>query len=188
MNLKLIHFKILAMKKTINHSIILTLISVVMLSPVYSQGIAMNNKINEKEIYTSATADANREIKHVNEVNSKVLRSFSKTFGEKPGAKWFRTDNGFAVSFKNEQINTNVYYKTSGSIEYQINYYFEGQMPADVRHLIKSNFYDYTIVQVSEVVKDNTTGYFVKVEDKSSIKTIRVIGEEYEVIETLIKK
>ena len=61
-------------------------------------------------------------------------------------------------------------------------------MPKDVRQLIKSNFYDYSITQVSEVQKDGSTGYFVKIEEKNSIKTIRVINEEWEVVESLVKK
>ena len=84
-------------------------------------------------------------------------------------------------------MSTNVYYKTNGVVDYQINYYFEEQLPADVRHLVKTNFYDYSITQVSEVHRNNSIGYFVKVEDKTAIKTIRVVGEEWEVVEDMIK-
>jgi len=53
---------------------------------------------------------------------------------------------------------------------------------------VKTNFYDYSITQVSEVLKDEAIGYFVKIESKYTIKTVRVIGDEFEIVEDMIKK
>jgi len=164
------------------------LIALTLLSPAYSQGIAMNSKSNENSSYKAGDKENTNEINNNSEVNSKILKNFYRSYGEKPGAKWSKTDNGFAVSFKNNNMNTNVYYKNSGSVEYKINYYFEDQLPKDVRHIVKSNFYDYSITQVSEVHKNGSIGYFVKIEDKYFIKTVRVLNEEWEVVESLVKK
>lgn len=164
------------------------IIAVMLLSPAYSQDVAMNNKTKEKPINIPGNNDQPGGINYVKEVNSKVLRSFYKTYGEIPDAKWSKTEIGFAVTFKKDGLLNNVFYKTNGAVEYKIKYYFEGQLPAEVRHLVKSNFYDYSVTLVSEVTKDNATGYFVKIENKSAIKTIRVIGEEYEIVEDMIKK
>ena len=172
------------MKKIIKNCVATILVAVVLYSTAAAQGIAMNNKSNASELYA---AEENKTT-DVSEVNAKILKNFYRSYGEKPGAKWFRTENGFVVSFKSDNIKTNVYYKNTGSVDYKINYYFEEQLPKDVRQLIKSNFYDYSITQVSEVQKDGSTGYFVKIEDKNSIKTIRVINEEWEVVESLVKK
>lgn len=175
------------MKKTIINCVATMLISGMLYSTANAQGIAMNNKEKQTEEYASGKEQAG-EAKKLGEVNSKILRSFYKSYGEQPDATWSKTDNGFAVSFKNDDVKTNVYYKNNGSEEYKINYYSEDQMPADIRHIIKSNFYDYAITQVSEVHKNNSLGYYVKVEDKYSIKTVRVMNEEWEVTETLVKR
>jgi len=175
------------MKKVVNNRIITLFISVLLLSPAFSQEIAINTKTKENLPYVP-TSSEQPQVNYIKDVNSKVLRNFYKAYGEKPDAKWYKTDNGFAVCFKNDQMNTNVYYKSNGMVEYKINYYFEEQMPAHIRHLIKSNFYDYTIFQVSEVHKDNSIGYYIKIEDKFKIKTVRVIGEEWEVTDELVKK
>ena len=176
------------MKRIANSRVATMIAAMMLLSPVYAQDIAMNNKTNDSSIDLPVTKDQTGDINYVSEVNSKVLRSFYKSYGEVKDAKWSKTDNGFAVSFKNDGLVNNVFYKKSGTVEYKIKYYFEDKLPADVRHLVKANFYDYSITQVSEVLKDNATGYFVKIESKYNIKTVRVIGDEYEVVEDMIKK
>jgi hypothetical protein len=176
------------MKRIVNSHIVTTAIVVMLLSPAYSQDVARNTKTAETQTYSPPSENQSREIKHINDVNSKVLKSFYRSYGEVQNAKWFKTDNGFVVSFKNNELNTNVFYKNSGTVEYTIKYYFEEKLPAEVRHIVKSNFYDYSIILVSEVLMNNVTGYFVKIEDNSTIKTVRVIGEEWEVVEYMIKK
>ena len=176
------------MKRIVNSYVATMIVAVMLLSPVYAQDVAMNNKSKENSIDLPAGKDQHNEINYVNQVNSKVVRSFHKTYGEVQDAKWSKTGNGYAVSFKNDGLVNNVFYKKSGTVEYKIKYYFEDKLPADVRHLVKSNFYDYSITLVSEVLKNNATGYFVKIESKNAIKTVRVIGEEFEVVEDLVKK
>jgi len=47
---------------------------------------------------------------------------------------------------------------------------------------------DYSITHVSEIHKGDLVWFFVKLQDKASIKTIRVIGEEWETVEDLTKQ
>ena len=56
------------------------------------------------------------------------------------------------------------------------------------RLTVKSNFYDYSIIQVTEVHKGDATCFFVKIEDKAFVKTIKVIGEEWSLVEEIIKQ
>ena len=176
------------MKKNIANCVAIMLIAFAVSTSANAQGIAMNDKSKENSLYTSTDKGQTSEVNRVSEVNSKILRNFYRTYGEKTDATWSKTDNGFAVSFQNNEMKTNVYYRNSGAIDYKINYYFEDQLPKEIRHLIKSNFYDYSITQVSEVHKDDSIGYYVKIEDKHSIKTVRIMNEEWEVVESLVKK
>lgn len=174
------------MKKIASRSI-LTILSITLVLSAISQELALN-KTKPEAISVLESKESSSEIPYINNVNGKVLKSFHKSFGEKPDAKWSKSENGFVVYFKDNNVSTNVYFKNSGVIDYKINYYNEDQLPKDVRHSVKSNFYDYSIKQVSEVHKDGTVTYFVKVEDKVSIKTIRVVGEECEVVEEITKQ
>ena len=58
------------------------------------------------------------------------------------------------------------------------------KLPADVRALVKSTYYDYTILHIDEV---NVPGqenpiYFLLLRDNKNFKTARVCGGEMEVI------
>ena len=154
--------------------------------PAFSQNLALNDKT--KDIDVLDASEQSTSTNNTTDVNTKVLRVFNKTYGEKPGAKWTKIDGGFAVSFRNGDIKTNVYYKNNGIVDYKINYYFEDQLPQNVRQLVRTNFSGYSVTQVSEVHRNNSTGYFVKIEDKYYAKTVRVVDEEFEVVESLIKK
>ena len=125
---------------------------------------------------------------YLNDINVDVLRSFYKTYGEIPGTKWFKSANGFGVTFKDNRMNKTIYYKLNGLVDTEILYYFEDQLPRQVRHLVKSHFYDYTITHVTEVHKNDATAFYVKVEDASTIKTLKIVEEEWEVTENLVKR
>lgn len=175
------------MNKILTRSVITILISVSFMSAAFSQEFALNTKKKEKAL-APESKNQSSEIRYANDVNGRVLRSFRQSFGEKSDAQWSRTEKGFVVCFKEKDITTNVYFMNNGTIDYRVHYYSEAQLPGNVRHTVKSNFYDYSIIQVSEVHKDESVNYFIKAEDKVSVKTIRVIGDECKVVETLIKQ
>jgi hypothetical protein len=120
--------------------------------------------------------------------NAAVIRSFYKTYGELTDAKWFKSATGFGVKFKYNGINKTVYYTLNGLVDTEILYYSEDGLPPQMRHLVKSHFYDYTITYVTEVHKNDATAFYVKVEDASTIKTIKIVDYEWEVVEKLVKK
>jgi hypothetical protein len=120
--------------------------------------------------------------------NAAVVRSFYKTYGELTDARWFRSATGFGVKFKDNGIKKTVYYKLSGLVDTEIFYYSEGGLPPQIRHLVKSHFYDYTITYVTEVHKNDAIAFYVKVEDASTIKTIKIVEHEWEVVEKMVKR
>ena len=174
------------MKKIISRSVVTVLSIMTLVSSATSQELALNKKATPTTVIESK--EVSSDIPYINNVKGKVLKSFHKSFGEKPGAIWTKSENGFVVYFKDSTMATNVYFTNSGAIDYKINYYHEDQLRRDVRHTIKSNFYDYYIRLVSEVHKDGTVFYFVKIEDKDSIKTIRVVDQEWQVVEEITKQ
>lgn len=125
---------------------------------------------------------------YISNINTKVLRSFYESYGEVPDARWFRADNGFGVVLKHNGMNKTIYYKRNGIVDAEIFYYTEDLLPKQVRHLVKSNFYDYAITYVTEVHKNDATAFYVKIEDSASIKTLKIVEEEWEVTNTMVKK
>lgn len=123
-----------------------------------------------------------------NEISTKVLRNFYKTYGDIDDAKWYKTTEGYAVSFKKDGMNTSIFYTHRGTFDSRINYYTEEKLPLHVRALVKSNFPDHAISHVTEVHKNDVVAHLVKIQDKKTVKTVKVIEGEWEVIEDVIKR
>ena len=168
------------MKKIVSLGMATLMATILLVSSAASQDLALNRKKEQKTF--SAGYSGSDDVAKV------VLKNFNKVFGERPDAVWTKTAEGFVVHFKDGKRSTNVYFSPKGAIDYRVNYYFEDELPREVRHTVKSNFYDYFITHVSEVHKGDFVCYFVKIEDKTSIKTVRVTDDEYEVIEELTKQ
>jgi len=118
-----------------------------------------------------------------------VLRSFQQCFGDKPDVLWSKTADGFFVAFYKENNKANfVYFSNSGAVDYTLSHYGEGQLSKDIRHIIKSDFYDYDIMDVSEIHKNDSIVFFVTVMDKASVKLIRITEGGWDIIKDLVRK
>jgi hypothetical protein len=171
------------MKKTLNLPLLVAFFAIVTFT-------ACTRKLAVQSAPSADVAGFTQAANHIytNNINARVLRSFQDSYGEVPDAKWFKADEGFGVIFKHNGINKTIYYNLNGSVNTEILYYAEDQLPKEVRHLVKSHFYDYAITYVTEVHKNGATAFYVKVEDAHSIKTVKVVEEEWEVTETLVKR
>jgi len=123
-----------------------------------------------------------------NEVEMKVLRSFYKTYGEISGVRWYKSANGFIASFKFNNIDNIVYYRANGSVDASIHYYFEKQLAAPVKDQVKTLFPNYSATHITEVKKNGITAFYVQLQDAVSIKTVKVVGDEWEVVAHLVKR
>jgi hypothetical protein len=131
------------------------------------------------------------EIKELrtNEINIRAKRDFISKFEDVSDDRWCISGNGLlAVHFTTEGITTRRYYNKKGICEYMIRYYSEEKLPRDVRHLIKSHYYDFDIFQVTEVNRNGKISYLAKIHDKDSWKTIKVVDKEMEVADEYLKK
>jgi len=125
----------------------------------------------------------------LNEVSAKAMRGFLKNHKDVTDVKWFRTLNGMtAAIFTSNGIRMFEYYDKNGDFEYSLHYYKEDKLPRDVRHVVRSRFYDFSIYQVTEVKRNNKIAYLIKLEDKAIWKTIKVVDGEIEEIDELIKR
>ena len=123
-----------------------------------------------------------------NEINAKAARNFMKNFKDVTDAKWFKSANGLIVAyFANEKFRNWVFYNTDGDCEYMLRHYSEEQLASDVRHVVKSKYYDYSIYLVAEITRHEKIAYTVYLEDKKSWKIVRVIDGDMELMQDLKK-
>ncbi|MFN2440311.1 MAG: hypothetical protein ABR503_14000, partial [Chitinophagaceae bacterium] len=119
--------------------------------------------------------------------NTRPLRKFRKEFPDITDDSWIKSKNGFVVRFTSNGIQNWAFLTKRGNCEGRMRYYTEKDLPADVRHVVKSNYYDYSIKSIQEVTCNNSTAYLVTIEDKNIWKVIRVVNGEMDLWKDYIK-
>ena len=118
-----------------------------------------------------------------NEISTKAVRSFIREYKNVTDAEWFRSPNeSFVVYFTSDSIKSTIYYNKDGDFDLMIRYYNEDKLPRKVRHLVKSNYYDFSIYHVTEFRYNGKTAYVAVIEDRTSWKKIKVVDDDMEVI------
>ena len=113
-------------------------------------------------------------------VSAKVNKAFGHFFKNATHLRWYEIDKKFLVKFiQNDQENRALFTKT-GQLVYHISYGTEQHLPADVRHLIKSNYYDQSITRVLKVNQDSRNIWVVSLEDAKDYVMVRVEDMELE--------
>jgi hypothetical protein len=134
-------------------------------------------------------SDLDSDFTFRNEINTKAVRNFITKYKNVPDAKWFKSANGLLVAyFISDSIQNWVFYNDRGDCEFSLRHYTEEKMPYDVRHLVKSKLYDYSIYHIAETTRNEKIAYTIKLEDKKSWKTIRVADGEMTTLEEYFKK
>ena len=84
-------------------------------------------------------------------VSPSVIRSFLKTYKDVSDEKWIEVREGFVAMFNYNEMDYQVAYDKKGNLLRTIRSFNEGKMPLDIRHIVKSSYYDYEINRVHEV-------------------------------------
>ena len=124
---------------------------------------------------------------YLNNVDAKALRHFATLYENASEIRWAILPGGFRVHFVNAGIDTRIYYTKKGAPEATVRYYFEKDMPHEVRHIIKTTYYDFSIFCVTEITMAGKTAYLVKIEDRTCWKTVKVVDNEMEITENIQK-
>lgn len=140
--------------------------------------IVSNGSSLEYQMNATKTKNSMNEL---DQISSKALKDFASTYKKVTGESWAKTKNGFSVGFISEGIRTTVYYDKKGNWSGRIKLYGEEKMLRDIRHTIKSTYYDYNIVYTQEIETTDSDGiptYLICVDDKTKIKMIRIHNGE----------
>lgn len=121
-------------------------------------------------------------------INENIVKKFRSLFQTASDDSWEKTrDGGYAVRFVSNGMQQMAFLDKKGNCESQIRYYTEKGLPADVRKMVRSTYYDYSIKGVTEVSHHDTTAYLVTIEDDTTWKIIRVVNGEMEVWKEFVK-
>lgn len=122
------------------------------------------------------------------EVHSKALRLFDKDYKDVEKVNWFVLDDGYLARFMTDGVLNKVYYGKKGNWIGSTQQYNESKLSKEVRHIVKSHYYDFDI---STVVEINTLGkviYYVVMHNSTELLKVRVMDREIEVLERFKKQ
>ena len=121
-------------------------------------------------------------------ISTKALRNFKTSFEGATNEKWFITVDGYMAKFSLADNFVRASYDKKGNLKYTLQQYAENKLPADVRGLIKSSYYDYQITLVDDIdILSSGKFYIVHMQDANSWMNVLVHNNELIIMETLNK-
>ncbi|MHA4807785.1 hypothetical protein ACX0G9_06750 [Flavitalea flava] len=135
--------------------------------------------------YTQVSAQAgeglsfNRQIDKV--VNAKVLPPHP-VIPEASGQQWSDSGDGAMKRFMVDSIVWRAFYNKKGNLLLTVKYYDERKLPADIRAMVKSHYYDDRILTVEEIMASEKIQYRIDMEGTRTRKTIIVFDGEMELL------
>jgi hypothetical protein len=138
----------------------------------------------ENTIEINKTTQAVNSSNELEGVSPRTLKNFADAYKNVKGESWMKTKDGFCVRFNSDGIRFAIYYDKKGNWAGSIKYYGEENLLREIRHIVKSTYYDYNIVYTQEIETADSEGiptYLVCVDDKTKIKMIRIFDGEMSV-------
>jgi hypothetical protein len=121
-------------------------------------------------------------------VNLKAVKDFQSRFTNASDEKWFFTNDGYEAFFVQSGSGNRAFYDKKGRWTCSVISYGESKLPQDIRTEIRSTYYDMTISHVQEIQNPDHSVYIVTLEDKSTIRVLKVNEEgEMKVLQELSK-
>ena len=170
---------------------LLTAASIVALLILHSDTFAQiksdKTPIANKSVDFVASEESNRFIDGKSEsVNTKAARDFNRRFKLSAAVTWLEAADGYRAKFENDGVTIWVDYDRKGCWTHTIRIYGEQRLPAEIRHIVKSTYYDHSIKTVHEVELPNDDPgnrcYLIRLENEKTFIDLRLYDGEMEVI------
>ncbi len=152
----------------------------------YSQGVGINAMVHQDVPESPFTLKGKLQGR-LNDIHVTAMRHFRKAFAHAEDVIWTINDEAISVFFSENSIKMRSTYNKKGYWLYTILYYDELRLPGDIRHLVKSSYYDLSIVLVTEMRRQTSTAYYIKMEDGKMFLTVMVKDGEIREVEKLTK-
>jgi hypothetical protein len=112
---------------------------------------------------------------------AKAAREFWKRYGDGKNETWYKLPEAFLAEFTEGAVKCRSVFDHAGNWLYTIREYTEKELPKEVRHLVKSTYYDYSIGWVKEVTQYQSVVYVVHIKNAPAWKDVLVQDGEMEV-------
>jgi hypothetical protein len=121
-------------------------------------------------------------------VNSAVVRNFIKSYPNAANVSWFEVKNGFTALFNLDSIHYQVTYDKNGAFARTIRSYDQTRLLPDIRHLVKSNYYDYEINLVNEIeTPQHPITYIIQLIGKTKLMNLEICEGELKILQEFKK-
>jgi hypothetical protein len=168
------------MKKNLFSSIAIIVLTMAMGGSAHGQMAINKVQLSNIDPETKALAANNRS----DNFSRKAARDLARSFKNVSGENWFNLPDGYFVRFNSNNIDHMVFFDQKGNRRYTIRNYDETKLPVDVRHIVRSTYYDYDIRLVQEIESDlGTITYLVHLEGKTEWMNVRIVNGEMDVFE-----
>ena len=138
------------------------------------------NLATTQSVNTSATASSDATPANsaaVSTISARAIKDFKSRFTKVDNEQWARIDRGFCAYCTKDGIKTRVYYDLRGHWQASLKYCDEFQLPHFIRDIVKRTYYDLAITFVNIIEVPDHTVYLVHLEDKKTLKIVRVNEE-----------
>jgi hypothetical protein len=129
--------------------------------------LASHSQVNNEIVVSTQTLKADR-------ASIKASREFWKKYGEGRNESWYKLTAGFLAEFSDGSIRYKTVFDAKGNWLYSIKEYNGQDLPEDVRELVKSTYYDYSIGWVKEVSQNQSVVYVVHITEGPGWKDVLV--------------
>jgi hypothetical protein len=115
---------------------------------------------------------------------------FKENFGEAENVEWYTApDNSIYCIFHRTNTVNRVFYDSRGYWQFTLVSYQPSELKMHIRQQISNEFEGYRITYVNEIQSAyDEPIYMVNLENAGSIKVVKVIGDDIEVKQNLIKE
>ena len=128
-------------------------------------------------------------IPDIKNVSARAYKDFQSRFNDVSKSAWFSDESGYYAYFTKDGFSDRAFYNKNGHWQYSLIYRTEDKLPEEVRTVIKSVYFDWTINVVEEIRSTEGMGYFVYLENKSNLRILKVNGDnEMETMVDFVKQ
>jgi len=122
----------------------------------------------------------------INELSPRAFRRFHRRFeAAGPGECWFKSADGYQVSFRLGGSHEFAYFGLDGGFKCSVKYYQGSEVPADPGDVVKRRFPGYRIGVVTEVNDGQKIFYTVQILNPLFVKALTVCDGRIEVTNEL---
>lgn len=150
--------------------ILLALFPCLVLSLLFANGATAQEVKKLPEVIVSSTTQSVP-------ISAKLSRHFYADFQNARQPVWDKQGKYFYVYFLTDDMSNRAMYTRRGLMMYQMSYGAEHNLPQDIRHLLRSHYYDYAIKGVTNIKMDRQSVWMANLQDQKKLLVVRVADE-----------